>query len=109
MKKLLFLVMSLGMLSNLSYASFPVVENNASNETVIENNIEDNNLWTKMTVKPQDESFHIGGFALGFLLGLIGVGLAHLFSKNPAVKRSSWYGLGLWMIVFLLIGGVGGN
>ena len=52
-----------------------------------------------MTVKPQDESFHWGGLALGFLLVLIGVGIAYLFSKNPAVKRSSWYGLGLWAIV----------
>ena len=103
MKKLLLLVMSLCMLSNLSYASFPIVENNTSNEVVLEANSDDENVWSKMTVKPDDESFHWGGLALGFLLGLIGVGIAYLFSKNPAVKRSSWYGLGLWAIVYLLL------
>lgn len=105
MKKLLFLVMSLCMLSNLSYASFPVVENDSSSEVVVfESNTDDESPWSKMTVKPQYESFHWGGLALGFLLGLIGVGIAYLFSKNPAVKRSSWYGLGLWAIVFLQAG-----
>lgn len=47
--------------------------------------------------------FNLGGFALGFLLGLIGVGLAHIFSNNKSFRRSSWYGLGAWVIVLLIL------
>lgn len=47
--------------------------------------------------------FNIGGFVLGFLLGLIGVGLAHIFSTDKNFRRSSWQGLGAWVILLLVI------
>src|SRR5215216_3227100 len=39
-----------------------------------------NNRLSKMAAKPADDGsgFHLGGFALGFLLGLIGVLIAYL-------------------------------
>ena len=46
--------------------------------------------------------FDIGGFVLGLLLGLIGVGLAHIFSKDKNFRRSSWQGLGAWIIILLI-------
>lgn len=47
--------------------------------------------------------FNIGGFALGLLLGLIGVGLAHIFSNSKSFRRSSWYGLGALVIILLIV------
>ena len=50
-----------------------------------------------------ESSFNIGGFLLGFILGLIGVGLAHIFSDDKDFRRSSWKGLGAWVILLLVI------
>jgi hypothetical protein len=47
--------------------------------------------------------FNIGGFVLGLLLGLIGVGLAHIFSTDKDFRRSSWQGLGAWIILLLVL------
>lgn len=51
------------------------------------------------------EGFHIGGFALGFLLGLIGVLIAYLINddlKSTRVKWA-WIGLAAWIVILLLI------
>jgi hypothetical protein len=48
--------------------------------------------------------FNIGGFVLGLLLGLIGVGLAHIFSNDKGFRRNSWYGFGAWLIILVIIG-----
>ena len=96
------------MLSNLSYASFPIGQKHASEHLRLDSQADQESIWTKLTAKPEQSDFHFGGLLLGFLLGLIGVGLAYLFSKNPAVKRSSWYGLGLWIVLFLALGGLSG-
>ena len=48
-------------------------------------------------------NFNFGGFILGFLLGLIGVGLAYIFSDDDAFRRSAWYGFGTWLIIWLLL------
>ena len=47
--------------------------------------------------------FNFGGFILGLLLGLIGVGLAYIFSDDDAFRRSAWYGFGTWLIIWLLL------
>ena len=46
---------------------------------------------------------NVGGFILGFLLGLIGVGLAHIFSTDKSFRRSSWQGFGAWVIVLVVL------
>lgn len=50
-----------------------------------------------------ESSFNLGGFLLGFFLGLIGVGLAHIFSDDKDFRRSSWKGLGVWVILLLVL------
>jgi hypothetical protein len=42
------------------------------------------------------------GFALGLLLGLIGVILAHIFSSDRTFRKSSWYGFGVLLIILLV-------
>lgn len=55
----------------------------------------------------ESEGFNIGGFALGFLLGLLGVLIAYLASHDSNLHKWSWIGLGasvvLSLIIFLLV------
>lgn len=51
--------------------------------------------------------FHIGGFALGFFLGLIGVLLAYVIGGDEDVKRNrakwAWIGLGVYVVAVLVL------
>lgn len=47
--------------------------------------------------------FNLGGFLAGFLLGLIGVALVYIFSSDSSVRRSSWKGLGAWLILLVVL------
>ena len=62
---------------------------------------------TKMNFSQQmadgEKSFDFGGFIVGFLFGLIGVGLVHIFSTSKAARRSSWQGLGAWILLLLAL------
>lgn len=57
-------------------------------------------------MSPDDHSvgFHIGGFALGFFLGLIGVLIAYIIKGDEAVDRNrrKWAWIGFGVYVFLL-------
>lgn len=46
--------------------------------------------------------FNIGGFALGFFLGLIGVLIAYIASKDNNLRKWSWIGLGAVLVIVLL-------
>lgn len=48
--------------------------------------------------------FHLGGFALGFLLGLIGVLIAYLLNDDKKSNRVkwAWIGLGVVVVIYLL-------
>jgi len=65
-----------------------------------------NRKLNKMAAKSADGSgFHLGGFALGFLLGLIGVLIAYLI--NDELKRSrvkwAWLGLGIFVVLYIIL------
>ena len=49
--------------------------------------------------------FNIGGFALGFLLGLIGVLIAYLIDngKNRPLIKWAWIGLIAWVVIWLIV------
>ncbi len=48
--------------------------------------------------------FHLGGFALGFLLGLIGVLIAYLINDGKKHQRVKWAWIGLiaWVAIVLI-------
>ena len=51
--------------------------------------------------------FHVGGFLLGFFLGLIGVLIAYVAGGDEAVKKNrakwSWIGLGVSVVLAVII------
>ena len=47
--------------------------------------------------------FHIGGFALGFLLGLIGVLIAYLINDDKKKERVKWSWIGCLVLVVILL------
>lgn len=47
--------------------------------------------------------FHIGGFALGFLLGLIGVLIAYLINDDKKSNRTKWAWIGLGVVLVIVI------
>jgi hypothetical protein len=53
--------------------------------------------------------FHLGGFALGFLLGLIGVLIAYLLNDENKAARVKWAWLGLaaafvlWLLILVAL------
>jgi hypothetical protein len=52
-----------------------------------------------------DNSFHIGGFALGFFLGLIGVIIAYIINDDNHHRRVkwAWFGFGMFVAVLLIV------
>ena len=52
-----------------------------------------------------DNSFHFGGFALGFFLGLIGVLIAYIINDDNHHRRVkwAWIGFGIFVTVLLLV------
>lgn len=58
-----------------------------------------------------ETGFHLGGFALGFLLGLIGVLIAYLIKDDYKRNRVkwAWIGFGIYavLVIILLIVGAG--
>lgn len=57
----------------------------------------------KSAVSNASGGFNIAGFLVGFLFGLIGVGLVYIFSNDSAVRSSAWKGLGALVILLLVL------
>jgi len=52
----------------------------------------------------EDKSFHFGGFALGFFLGLIGILIAYIINDDNHSRRVrwAWYGFGIYVVILLI-------
>jgi hypothetical protein len=52
-----------------------------------------------------DGSFHIGGFALGFFVGLVGVLIAYLIQDDNHHRRVkwAWIGFGCFAVLYILL------
>jgi hypothetical protein len=64
-----------------------------------------NKKLARLTSKDMDgeTGFHLGGFALGLLLGLIGVLIAYLINDGKKSNRVKWAWIGCGVLVVILL------
>ena len=99
------LILSLFFL-NQAFASFPVTKNTNEEASKVEhvNSVENNNLadveLDAPAPPPPSGDMSWGAFALGFLLGLIGVLGVFVFGGDT---RSAWKGFGAWVLLLVVL------
>lgn len=92
MKKLLFLlVMLFSITSMTTYASFPVQNHEIYTEQ-ISYDVSETKDYT---------GFHFGGFALGFFMGILGVGIAYWTGGSDDMIKWAWIGMGTMGVLYL--------
>ena len=78
---------------------FKLAQRKLRNGIAADGTIDNKKLKKFLDEGDHSSGFHLGGFALGFLLGLIGVLLAYVIGGDPEVKRNrakwAWIGFGL--------------
>ncbi len=64
-----------------------------------------NKKMKKMFYADGETGFHLGGFALGFLVGLIGVLIAYLINDDNKKNRVkwAWIGFGIFVVAYLIV------
>ena len=63
----------------------------------------DNKILKKLKKAEGSSGFNLGGFALGFLLGLIGVLIAYLIKGDQRQSRIKWAWIGFLVWVALVL------
>jgi hypothetical protein len=65
----------------------------------------ENKKLSKLLEDGDAGGFHLGGFALGFLVGLIGVLIAYLINDDKKKSRVkwAWIGFGIGLVLYLIL------
>ncbi len=107
-KSNIFLTLLLSLfIANNAFASFPITKEETATKTEQVNSIEKNELSTAESddsiIAPSGGDMSWGAFALGFLLGLIGVLAVFVFGGDT---RSAWKGFGAWLLLLVILFGI---
>jgi hypothetical protein len=85
--------------------SFTIAQRKMRNSISYDGTIENGKLKKLFQKRGGETGFHLGGFALGFFIGLIGVLIAYLINddyKHNRVKWA-WIGFGIGVVISLVI------
>lgn len=85
--------------------SFRITQKKLKKSIKADGTIDNKKLNKFLSKRDGDTGFHVGGFALGFFLGLIGVLIAYLINddyKHNRVKWA-WIGFGIEVALYLLL------
>ena len=86
---------------------FKLAQKKLRNSIKPDGTIDNKRLNKLLELGDHSTGFHLGGFALGFLLSIIGVLLAYVIGGEEEVKRNrvkwAWIGFGLFVVIYLVL------
>lgn len=87
--------------------SFKAAQKKLRNSIALDGTITNKKMVKAMSYGDHSVGFHLGGFALGFFLGLIGVLIAYIINGDPEVDRNrrkwAWIGFGVYVVLLLVV------
>ena len=92
-------------MSLMDKLSFKIAQRTLRKSIKADGTIENKKIEKFFSKRHGETGFHLGGFALGFLLGLIGVLIAYLIRDDYKRNRVkwAWIGFGVWIILYLIL------
>ena len=87
--------------------AFKATQKKLRNSIAQDGTVTNKKLLKALSAEDHSVGFHIGGFALGFFLGLIGVLIAYIIKGDEAVDRNrrkwAWIGLGAFVVLYIIL------
>lgn len=84
---------------------FKLSQRKLRNSIKADGTIDNKNLAKYMEQGDHTTGFHLGGFALGFLVGLVGVLIAYLINDDNKRNRVkwAWIGFGIFVVIYAVV------
>ncbi|MGN6532757.1 MAG: hypothetical protein ACTHK0_13530 [Ginsengibacter sp.] len=87
--------------------SFKAGQKKLRNSINADGTVSNKKLLKMMSADDHSVGFHLGGFALGFFLGLIGVLIAYIITGDNDVDRNrrkwAWIGFGIYVVLVVAL------
>jgi len=92
-------------LSFFDKMGFKMAQRKLRNSIKADGTIDNKKLNKFLEQGDHSTGFHVGGFALGFLVGIIGVLIAYLINDDYKRNRVkwAWIGFGIFVVLYLIL------